>query len=118
MVRAFDGSEPSTALRAYLVLIGCAARNETMTYGELAKWVKRGGPNLLSKPLDLLTVWCKANGLPALASLVVEQSTGLPAPGFTVVLRADIPAEQKRVWECDWFSFLPPTATELAGKSN
>ncbi len=51
MVVAFPATEPSWALRAYLVLIGCAADRQTVTYGELATRIKRGGPNLLSEPL-------------------------------------------------------------------
>jgi len=52
--------------------------------------------------------------LPALASLVVEQATGLPAPGFTATSRDEIPREQERVWEFDWYAILPPTIEELA----
>jgi hypothetical protein len=53
------------------------------------------------------------NGLPALTSLVVQEATGLPAPGFTAVSRSEIPDEQKRVWDYDWFAILPPTVEEL-----
>ncbi len=77
MPRAFDTSESSTALRIYLVLIGCAARSETITYGDLARRVKRGGPNLLAAPLYLITRWCTNLGQPQIASLVVKQSTGM-----------------------------------------
>jgi len=62
MVRAFHAGEPAWALRAYLVLIGCAARHETVTYEQLARRIKRGGPNFLAKPLDalnLFTRWCR-----------------------------------------------------------
>jgi hypothetical protein len=101
MVRAFHATEPAWALRAYLVLIGCAARHETVTYEQVARRIKRGGPNFLAKPLDalnLITRWCQQNTLPALSSLVVDHATGLPTPGFTAVPWSAIPREQERVW--------------------
>src|SRR5712671_6379707 len=88
MLRTFGSSEPEIALRAYLYLIGAVAFRRSVTYGELAWQIKRGGPNPLAKPLELLTRWCKTNGLPALTSLVVQEATGLPAPGFTAVEHA------------------------------
>ena len=116
MLTAFPATEPSWALRAYLVLIGCAFRSETITYGQLAAAIKRGGPNFLSKPLDCLTRWCTRNGQPQIASLVVEQTTGMPALGFAAVSRDAIPTEHKKVWANDWFSHFPPTVEELAEK--
>jgi hypothetical protein len=113
MLRTFGSSEPEIALRAYLYLIGAVAFRRSVSYGELAWQIKRGGPNPLAKPLELLTRWCKTNGLPALTSLVVQEATGLPAPGFTAVSRSEIPDEQKRVWDYDWFAILPPTVEEL-----
>jgi len=53
------------------------------------------------------------HSLPALASLVVEQATGLPAPGFAAVSRDEIPQEQERVWAFDWLAIFPPTIEEL-----
>jgi hypothetical protein len=44
---------------------------------------------------------------------VVQEATGLPAPRFTAVSRSEIPDEQKRVWDYDWFAILPPTVEEL-----
>jgi hypothetical protein len=54
--------------------------------------------------------------LPALASLVVERATRLPAPGFTAVGRDEIPREQERVWDFDWYAILPPAIEELVEK--
>jgi hypothetical protein len=69
----------------------------------------------LAKPLALITRWCQHHSLPALASLVVEQATGLPAPGFAAVSRDEIPREQERerVWAFDWYAIFPPTIEEL-----
>jgi hypothetical protein len=116
MAKPFPTTEPAWALRSYLVLIGCAADRQTVTYDDLARRVKRGGPNLLAKPLALITRWCERHDLPALASLVVERATRLPAPGFTTVGRDEIPREQERVWDFDWYAILPPAIEELVEK--
>jgi hypothetical protein len=113
MANPFPSTEPAWGLRAYLILIGCAADRQTVTYDALARRIKRGGPNLLGKPLALITRWCQHHNLPALASLVVEQATGLPAPGFAAVSRDEIPREQERVWAFDWYAIFPPTIEEL-----
>jgi hypothetical protein len=113
MAKPFPTTEPAWALRSYLVLIGCAADRQTVTYDDLARRVKRGCPNLLPEPLALITRWCERHSLPALASLVVERATRLPAPGFTAVGRDEIPREQERVWDFDWYAILPPATEEL-----
>ena len=86
----------------------CAADRQTVTYDALARRIKRGGPNLLAKPLALITRWCQHHSLPALASLVVEQATGLAAWGFAAVSRDEVPREQERVWAFDWYAIFPP----------
>ena len=113
MANPFPSTEPAWGLRAYLILIGCAADRQTVTYDALARRIKRGGPNLLAKPLAMITRWCRNHSLPALASLVVEQATGLPAPGFDAVSRDEIPREQEQVWAFDWYAIFPPTIEEL-----
>ena len=118
MAIAFPTTEPAWALRAYLILIGCAADRQTVTYDALERRMKRGDPNLLAEPLDLITRWCQSHELPALASLVVEEGIGLPAPDFTASSREEIPQEKERVWERDWFSFFPPTIEELEEAGN
>jgi hypothetical protein len=52
MARAFSATEPESALRAYLVLIGCAADRRTVTNEELSRKIKRGGPNLIARSLE------------------------------------------------------------------
>jgi hypothetical protein len=94
--------------------MGCAADRQTVTYDDLARRINRDGPNLLARPLELVTRWCQRHSVPAIASLVVEQATGLPAPGFFFISKDDIPREQERVWEFDWYGILPPTIKELA----
>jgi hypothetical protein len=113
MANPFPSTEPAWGLRAYLILIGCAADRQTVTYDALARRIKRDGPNLLAKPLALITRWCQRHSLPALASLVVEQATALPAPGVAAVSRDEIPREQERVWAFDWYAIFPPTIEEL-----
>ena len=93
---------------------GLDGMRRSVTYEDLARRINRGGPNLLARPLDLITRWCQRHSVPAIASLVVEQATGLPAPGFAAVTRDEIPHEQERVWSFDWFGILPPTIEELA----
>jgi hypothetical protein len=112
--KTIPNSEAAWGLRAYLILIGCAADRQTVTYDALARRIKRGGPNLLAKPLTMITRWCQHHSLPALASLVVEQATGLPAPGFAAVSKDEVPREQERVWVFDWYGIFPPTIEELA----
>jgi hypothetical protein len=114
MATPFPTVEPAWALRAYLILIGCAADHQTVTYDAIARRIKRGGPDLMANPLALITRWCQQHGLPALACLVVEGTTGLPAPGFAAIGRGEIHREQERVWEFDWYAILPPTIEELA----
>jgi hypothetical protein len=113
MASPFPRTEPAWGLRAYLILMGCAADRQTVTYDDLARRIDRGGPNLLARPLDLITRWCQHHRVPAIASLVVEQATGLPAPGFAAVSRDEIPREQERVWAFDWYAIFPPTIEEL-----
>ena len=116
MATPFPTIEPAWGLRAYLVLIGCAADRQTVTYDALARRIKRGGPNLLANPLALIARWCQQHSLPVLTCLVVEQTTGLPAAGFAAIGRDEIHREQERVWEFDWYAILPPTIEELAEK--
>ena len=113
MAKEFPRKEPAWALRAYLVLIGMAARHETATYGELNQRIKRGGARFLAVPLGCVMLWCKQNDLPALTSLIVEKPIGLPKFGLKTVDPDKFPAEQQKVFRFDWFSIIPPTLDDL-----
>jgi hypothetical protein len=107
-------TEHGWALRAYLVLIGCAFRGETISDGELTQAIQCGSPLVLHRALKYVVRWCTLTSQPHIASLVIEPITGMPAPGFSVVPRDLIPTEQERVWSHDWFVHYPPTIEELA----
>lgn len=113
MAEKFPRTEPAWALRAYLVLIGMAARRETATYAQLDEKIKRGGAMLQAALLGHLMRWCKKNDLPALTSLIVEHESGLPSSGLTTVEAEKVPAERQKVYRHDWYSHLPPTIQEL-----
>jgi hypothetical protein len=104
MANPFPRTEPAWGLRAYLVLIGCAADRQTVTYDDLARRINRGGPNLLARPLDLITRWCQQHGVPAIASLVVEQATALPAPGFAAVSKDEVGQATEKFKKRHWGS--------------
>ena len=57
-------SAPARALQIYLVLIGCAANLQVITYGRLAERVGLLTPTWLFASLDRLAEWCLQEGLP------------------------------------------------------
>jgi hypothetical protein len=114
MTKEFPRTEPAWALRAYLSLIGMAARRETATYAQIDYKMKRGGAEWSAASLVHLMRWCDKNDLPALTALIVDQSTGLPAAGLAAVDADKLPAAQQDVFRHDWFRHLPPTIEELA----
>ena len=120
MARTFesDSSNASRALQIHLILIGAAKRRETLTYEMLAEAMGWGrhAAHVLANKLDPLMRWCKANGLPALTSIVVDKNKGIPNIGLTTVEGDDFPAEQQKCFEFDWFSIFPPTVVELSTK--
>ena len=107
-------TEHGWALRAYLVLIGCAFRGETISDGELTQAIQCGNQLVLHRALKYVVRWCTLTNQPHIASLVVESITGMPVPSFSVVPRDLIPTEHERVWSHDWFAHFPPTIEELA----
>jgi hypothetical protein len=112
--RSISASGNALAINVILKAAMTSPQNcESFLYLIFDRRIKRGPPNLLAKPLALITRWCQHQSLPALASLVVEQATGLPAPGFAAVSRDQIPREQERVWAFDWYAIFPPTIEEL-----
>jgi hypothetical protein len=90
MAKPFPSSETAWGLRAYLILIGFAADRQTGTYDALARRMKRWRPKSFGQAIGPDYTMVPAPQLTALASLVVEQATGLPAPAFDAVSRDEI----------------------------
>ena len=104
-------SAPSRALQLYLILIGCAANQQTITYASLAERVGLTSP-LLFVPLGHLGDWCLREGLPPITSLAIADDTGAPGPSYPLALE-QLAAQQNRVRKFDWYAILPPTLADL-----
>ena len=74
-------SAPARALQIYLVLIGCAANQQTITYTKLAERLGLLTATWLFPPLSHLAEWCLHEGLAPLTSLAIAEDTGMPGPG-------------------------------------
>lgn len=105
-------SPPARALQIYLILIGCAANHQVITYGRLADRVGLLTPNWLSAALDLLAEWCLREGLPPITSLAVAEDTGAPGPTYRLPLQ-DLAGQQNRARKFNWYAIVPPTLPEL-----
>jgi hypothetical protein len=105
-------SAPARALQTYLILIGCAANQQVITYGKLAERAGLLTPTFLFASLDRLAEWRLKEGLPPLTSLAVAEDTGAPGAGYRLPL-ADLAAQQNRARKFDWYAIVPPTIAEL-----
>jgi hypothetical protein len=58
--------------------------------------------------------WCKANNLPALTALIVDEVKGIPNISPTKLFEdEDFPAEQQRVFGYGWYDVKPPSIDDL-----
>ena len=111
-----NSHHPTRALQAYLILIGLAAERKTIRYGQLAErmhfgeWEGVGRGSVLAKPLGCIIHWCAKHGLPRLTTLVVEKATGVPSDGIDPFVKTEeVPVMQEKVYDEDWYAFVPPT---------
>lgn len=107
------------AQRVWLILVAFVMHSDrdprnpsTMTYGELAEAMGYDDPRAgitLARQLGIVGEYCKANDLPPLNTVVVNQSTSVP--GSEVVLRdgRTVRQEQAAVMREDWFRYRVPT---------
>ena len=89
---------------------------KTITYGEVAELMRypdRRAGHMLSRQLGIIGQYCRLNDLPALNSIVVNQTTGVP--GEDVLLRDNrtVKEEQRAVMAEDWFALRIPTTGTL-----
>lgn len=105
--KLLDSGPMGKVVKAYLMLIGAAARRETVLYGTLGNAT---GVIARSVGKDLLNpVWrfCEMQGHPDLTTIVVRADIGEPAEGH-----ANYP-ERERVYNYPWMDYAPPTIEEL-----
>lgn len=111
-IRRFSDT-PTAANRAHqiwLILIGCAANRQTLTYGLLAEKLGYQGAGVFAQLLDRILHYCHANQLPPLTSLVVNATSGLPGAGFSA---GDPNVDRELVFGFNWYSLVPPPPEEL-----
>jgi hypothetical protein len=105
-------SSPARALQIYLVLIGCAANKQTITYAKLAECMGLLTPSWLVPALSHLAEWCIREGLPPLTSLAVAEDTGAPGPGYPLPIDK-LASQQHRARRFEWYAILPPAVADL-----
>ena len=105
-------SAPARALQIYLILIGCAANQQTITYDKLAQRVGLLTPSCLFVSLGHLSEWCLHEGLAPLTSLAIAEDTGAPGPGHPLPLES-LAAQQNRARKFDWYAIVPPAVADL-----
>ena len=101
-------------LRTYLILIGCAKNERTIAYGILGGLTHEDPRKVSQLHLDPIYNYCEANGLPRLAVLGVNQSTGVPGRGYPGP-RETMAADREAVYKYDWCNIAPPTIAQLRG---
>jgi hypothetical protein len=98
------------ALQAWLVLVGKAARRETVTYGDLAVAMFGSRSTFrLGRILGHIAFYCDQHRLPPLNCIVVGKVAG--KPGWGIPVYSD--KERERVYREDWFDIVPPSPDDL-----
>lgn len=104
-------SRAQRAQQIWSLLAWAAISRQTLTYDIVARLTglpKQGVGDCL-RPIQN---YCLAKRLPALTSVVVNEATGGPSPGF--IASADIPGTHRDVWKYQWLKEKAPTTAEFA----
>lgn len=113
------------AQRIWLILTGFVSGDptrpsygkiRTMTYGELALrmgYSTSQAGRTLGRQLGIVGRCCLDNNLPALNSIVVNTTTGLPGDHVVLTPGNTIKEEQRAVSKWDWYSVGVPTTGML-----
>lgn len=92
---------------AWDILSDRAAKQLTITYGELAKAMSLQHHRPIRFFLTLIQDHCIKNKLPALSILVVNQ-TGLPGDGFSQTPLSEFESEKQKVFSYPWRNISNP----------
>lgn len=98
------------ATQIWPILALCASRRETLTYELLGTLIGVRAP-IVVEFLEPIQSYCLLEGLAPLASIVVNQVTGLPTDGF--ITASNVPRAQADVYARDWLRDGPPKAELL-----
>lgn len=105
--RLLDSGPMGKVVKTYLMLIGAAARRETVLFGTVGNAT---GVIARSVGRDLLVPvyrFCDMKGHPDLTTIVVRADTGEPAEGHANY------REREKVYNHSWTDYAPPTIEEL-----
>ena len=94
-------------VKTYLMLIGAAARRETVLYGVVGDATGVIARSVGRDLLDPVWRFCEMKGHPDLTTIVVRAGIGEPAEG-----RSDY-REREKVYNYSWTDYAPPTVEEL-----
>ncbi len=87
-----------------------------ITYGDLAElmgYPDRRAGRTLQQPLGIIFKFCKANKLPYLNAIVVNEETGIAGWEEMFADELQHKQEHKRVLSENWFAVRPPSAGTL-----
>jgi putative restriction endonuclease len=95
------------AYRAWNILIQYASKRNTLTYGQLGKHL-----GIHHRPtryfLDLIQNYCLEQKLPPLTVLAINQTSGVPGPGFIAWDTDDLEQGRQQVFNYAWSSLENP----------
>jgi hypothetical protein len=114
-VKPYHRTRAARAQQIYAVLIGYAARRQTLTYGQLGDLIRFKEIRFIGQFLNPIMAYCEREDIPPLTSIVVDDATGLPGDGFN---SRDKPLceNQSDVYHHDWFGFYPPSLADLGNE--
>ncbi len=93
------------AMQIWQILVAAAHSRRSYTYGQVASMLGMGGAGVMANFLGPIMFYCKANNLPPLTVLVVNQETGLPGDGLTTL--KEVNKDRESVFNHDWFGMSP-----------
>ena len=101
------------AIRAYLILLGCATRRQTITFSALASSIELA-PLGVGPTLNMLHQWCVDRNLPSLSVLAVDlQHFRSRGPFADQPLEVQL-TERARVYKyTHWTDLVPPAVEDL-----
>lgn len=105
------------AAAVWNVLVTCAGKSATVTYGDLAKQAGGFHHRVLRYPLGLIQDFCLSEKLPPLTSIVVHGGDALPGSGFIAWDVEDLRTGQAQVFRFDWASQPNPFAYAVGGET-